>query len=114
MYINKKTYVVRLELINPDAATYSCVYYDGTEFIALHPYEVDTPYIFRQRIVVTTKYTTSLPKFYTAKYNTYNLKVVETDILTRSGNNYYFNQLGIYDVIIKLKTFEITAELLPK
>lgn len=113
VYINKKTYVVRLKLINPDTATYSCVYYDGTDFITLQPYESDVPYVFRQRIVVTTQYTTSLPKFHTTKYNTYDLKVVDTmGVLTSSGSS--FKQPGTYDVIINLKTFEITAELLPE
>ena len=36
IYINAKTYVVRMELLNPDTATYSCVYYDGTDFITLN------------------------------------------------------------------------------
>lgn len=113
IYINRKTYVVRMELLNPETATYSCVYYDGTDFIELQPYEADVPYIFRQRIVVTTKYTTSLPKFHTTKYRTYDLKVVDTmGVLTSSGSS--FKQPGTYDVIINLKTFEITAELLPE
>lgn len=115
VYINAKTYVVRLELLNPDTATYSCVYYDGVDFIELEPYEADVPYIFRQRIVVDTKYTTSVPKFHTAKYKTYTLTVVDTtDVFIGSGRNYYFKNMGTYDVIINLKTFEITAELLPE
>ena len=115
IYINAKTYVVRFELLNPDTATYSCVYYDGKDFITLEPYETDVPYIFRQRIVVETKYTTDLPKFHTEKYKTYSLTVVDTtDVLMGSGDNYYFKQPGIYDVIVNLKTFEITAELLPE
>ena len=115
IYINKKTYVVRMELINPDTATYGCVYYDGTDFITLEPYEADVPYIFRQRIVVTTQYTTDLPKFHSTAYRTYDLTVVDpTDVLMGSGKYYYFKQPGTYDVIINLKTFEITAELLPE
>lgn len=97
IYINKKTYVVRMELLNPDTATYSCVYYDGTDFITLQPYESDVPYVFRQRIVVTTQYTTKLPDFHTAKYKTYDLTVVDT-MNVLMGN--YFKQPGTYDVII--------------
>lgn len=111
MYINKKTYVVRLELLNPDTATYSCVYYDGTDFITLQPYESDVPYVFRQSIVVTTQYTTRIPDFHTAKYRTYDLTVVDTMNVLMSN---YFKQPGTYDVIVNLKTFEITAELLPE
>ena len=115
IYVNAKTYVVRFELLNPDTASYSCVYYDGKDFIELEPYEADTPYIFRQRIVVDTNYTTSLPKFHTAKYRTYALTVVDTtDVLMSSGKNYYFKKMGTYDIIVNLKTFEITAELLPE
>lgn len=115
IYINRKTYVVRMELIDPDTATYGCVYYDGTDFITLQPYELDVPYVFRQRIIVTTQYTTSLPKFHSAGYKTYELTVVDsTDVLMGSGSNYYFKQVGTYDVIVNLKTFEITAELLPE
>ena len=102
-------------MLNPDTATYSCVYYDGADFIELTPYEEDVPYIFRQRIVVDTQYTTSLPKFHTAKYKTYKLTVVDTaNVLMGSGSSYYFKQKGTYDVIVNLKTFEISAELLPE
>ena len=113
VYINAKTYVVRLELLNPDTATYSCVYYDGTDFIELQPYNAEVPYIFRRQITVD-KYD-DLPDFHTANYKTYDLTVVDTaDVLMGSGTNYYFKQAGTYDVVINLKTFEITAELLPQ
>ena len=115
IYINRKTYVVRMELKNPDTATYSCVYYDGADFVTLEPYDSDVAYIFRQRIAVDTNYTTSLPKFHSAKYTTYDLTVVDpADVLMGSGKNYYFKQAGNYEVIINLKTFEITAERLPE
>ena len=115
IYINRKTYVVRLELLNPDTATYGCVYYDGTDFIELQPCEVDVPYIFRQRIEVDTDYTTSIPSFHSTSYRTYQLTVVDTeDVLMGSGRNYYFKKAGTYDVIINLKTFEISAERVPE
>ena len=113
IYINKKTYVVRLELQNPDTASYSCVYYDGKDFIPLEPYEQSTPYIFRKRIEVEDKYQ-SVPDFHTKNYQTYTLDKGETDLLMGSNGNYYFKQVGTYDLIINLKTFEITAELLPE
>ena len=115
VYINSKTYEVRLELISPDTASYSCVYYDGTDFIELQPCDTNVPYIFRQRIAVTTKYTTSLPEFHTAKYQTYDLTVVDPEsVLMGSGSNYYFKQPGTYEVTVNLKTFEISAELIPE
>ena len=113
VYINRKTYVVRLELIHPDTATYSCVYYDGTDFITLQPYALDVPYIFHYQITVD-KYN-SLPDFHTANYKTYDLTVVDTtDVLMGSGSNHYFKNAGTYNLIINLKTFEISAELLPE
>ncbi|MBQ4510063.1 MAG: hypothetical protein II984_05010 [Clostridia bacterium] len=114
VYINKKTYKARLELLNPDSASYGCIYYDGSEFIELTPYESDVPYIFRQRITVDTKNTTSLPKFYTLNYKAYDLTVVDTEnIFTVSAKNYYyFKEIGTYELIINLKTFEISAVLM--
>ena len=111
VYINKKTYVVRFELLNPENADYSCVYYDGNDFIELEPYEEGLPYIFRHRIVVDTNNSTSVPKFYTSKYKTYSLTVAPSDLLFVSAkNNHYFKQAGTYELIINLKTFEITVE----
>lgn len=113
IYINRKTYVVRMELINPDTATYGCVYYDGTEFITLQPYETDVPYIFHYQITVD-KYD-NLPDFHSANYRTYDLIVVDTtNVLMGSGSNHYFKNKGTYNLIINLKTFEITVESLPE
>ena len=113
IYINRKTYVVRMELINPDTATYGCVYYDGTDFITLQPYETDVPYIFHYQITVD-KYD-DLPDFHSANYRTYDLIVVDTtNVLMGSGSNHYFKNTGTYNLIINLKTFEITVELLPE
>ncbi len=113
IYINRKTYVVRMELLNPETATYGCVYYDGADFITLQPYDIAVPYVFHYQITVD-KYD-SLPKFHSEKYQTYDLTVVDTaNILMGSGSNKYFKQAGTYDLIINLKTFEITAEILPE
>ncbi|MBR2612379.1 MAG: hypothetical protein IKC72_04845 [Clostridia bacterium] len=111
IYVNKKTYVVRLELLNPESATYSCVYYDGSEFHELTPYDVSVPYVFRQRVEVTTNYTTSLPDFHTKNYRTYDLTVLASEHLIRGTNECFFKEIGTYDIIINLKTFEISVEL---
>ena len=48
-------------------------------------------------------------------YKTYDLTVVDTaDVLMGSGSNYYFKKAGTYDLTVNLKTFEISAELLPE
>ena len=111
IYVNKKTYVVRMELLNPETASYSCVYYNGTDFITLDPYAAEVPYVYHHRIAVDKH--DVLPKFHTKDYKTYNLTVTESYLLNASGKNYYFQQAGMYDVIVNLKTFEISVELLP-
>ena len=49
VFVNKKTYEVRLELTSFNSATYSCVYYDGKDFLNLSPYDESTPYIFKDK-----------------------------------------------------------------
>lgn len=108
IYVNSKTYVVRLELLNPDTATYTCVYYNGSDFVELQPYEVAVPYIFRMNFTVEKKYR-SVPDFHTLGYRTYKLKVLPADFLM----NDMFIETGEYVLIINLKTFEIGVEVLP-
>lgn len=110
IYINRKTYVVSLELVDPDNADYGCVYYDGTDFNVLAPSDAECPYIFRQRIEVTTKYTTRVPDFHSEHYRTYALTVVDpADVLMGSGDNYYFKEPGVYELTVNLKTFEVSV-----
>ncbi len=109
IYINRKTYVVRLELLNPETASYSCVYYDGNDFITLQPYEMDVPYVFRHRITVDTKYT-NVPDFHTENYRTYDLTIVPSNLLVGR----YIKEVGEYELTINLKTFEISVVKLPE
>ena len=110
-YINKKTYVVRMELLSPDSATYSCVYYDGSDFITLEPYDESEPHIFRLRLNVDSQYE-SVPDFHTSHYKTYALTILPSDLLMGSKNG-YFKQAGTYELIINLQTFTISVELTP-
>ena len=104
-----------MELLNPDTATYGCVYYDGTEFIDLEPYQVDVPYVFHYKVEVTTNNSTSIPKFHSAHYQTYDLTPINSDnLLSHTTKDWYFIKAGTYDVVINLKTFEISFELLPE
>ncbi|MBO4962267.1 MAG: hypothetical protein J6C97_00670, partial [Clostridia bacterium] len=112
VYINRKTYQVNLELINANTATYSCVYYDGENFNELAPYDASVPYIFYQQYVVSKQYTYSVPNFHTNKYKTYSLSVVDTNNLLIS--NKYFKNIGTYNLIVNLKDFTITVELVPE
>ncbi|MBR2023483.1 MAG: hypothetical protein IJ996_03100 [Clostridia bacterium] len=112
VYINAKTYVVRMQLVNPDTADYGCIYYDGTDFIELQPYETDVPYVFRYSITVDVY--ESMPSFYSTAYKEYVFTPIRNEWLMVNGTHAYFKQVGKYDVVINLKTFEITAELLPE
>jgi len=108
VYINAKTYVVRLVLLNPDTASYSCVYYDGSEFIELSPVESSVPYVFKMQFVADSDLT-SVPDFHTENYRTYALTPVGDVFYVSSKNYCYFKKAGTYDIEINLKTFEITA-----
>ena len=63
---------------------------------------------------VDTKYTTSVPSFYNSHYTKYKLTVTNSPEVMASGKNYYFKKIGNYKITINLKTFELTAELLPE
>lgn len=114
IYINRKTYQVRMELLNPDTASYSCIYYDGSDFIELEPYDDSTPYVFRHRFTVDRKYTTNIPHFYSLCYNEYSFSYADSPLIITNGDYHYFKDIGTYDIIINLKTFEIRIELLPE
>ncbi|MBQ8882692.1 MAG: hypothetical protein IJY70_04815, partial [Clostridia bacterium] len=110
-YINKKTYVVRIVLREPDTATYGCIYYDypADEFYTLQPIEQDVPYIFHQNFV-TEETLIRVPDFYTINYRGYDLTIEESPLLV----NGYFKNPGSYKIIVNLKTFTISVEQLPQ
>ena len=113
LYINAKTYVVRAELLNPDTATYACVYYDGTDFVTLQPYETGVPYIFRRR--VTASRLDFVPDdYYSEEYKRYDLTVLPSPEVTSSGDTAFFKDAGTYDLTINLKTFSISVERVPE
>lgn len=114
IYINSKTYQVRLELINPETADYTCVYYNGSDFITIQPENQAVPYIFTYEIYVDTQNTTNVPHFYNSHYTEYQLLVVNSPEVLSSGKYNYFKKIGTYKITINLKTFELTAELLPE
>ncbi|MBQ9756068.1 MAG: hypothetical protein IJV99_00545 [Clostridia bacterium] len=112
IYINRKTYVVRMELLSPSTATYGCVYYDGANFIELQPYEVDVPYVFHFQL--NAEKHDFFPNFYSTAFRKYSLKVTQTDYVVSTGNSYFFTRTGRHNLIINLRTFEISVELLPE
>lgn len=113
VYINSKTYEVRLELVNVETADYTCVYYNGSEFVDLQLQDQDVRYVFTYQIDVDSKFT-KIPSFYSANYSKYELAVINSDDVRLSGGDYYFNKIGTYKITINLKTFELMAEILPE
>ena len=114
VYINSKTYKVRLELINVETADYSCCYYNGNDFVDLELESQSIPYVFVCQLSVDTQYT-SVPDFYTKNYIENKLTLVNSpNIMTSSSNNYYFKNTGTYNIKVNLKTFELAVELLPE
>jgi len=108
VFVNSKTYEVRMVLANPEEAEYSCIYHDGRDFVVME--EEDEPYIFRRTFTVDKKYT-NLPRFYSASYQEYPLAVKgEYDFLYNNDDSYYFTETGDYYIIVNLLTFEITVE----
>ena len=113
IFINSKTYEVRLELINTETADYTCVYYDGSNFITLTPQSANAPYIFNYQIYADEQYV-NVPSFYNKSYKKYLLSVTNSPDVSGSGNYHYFKKIGTYNITINLKAFELTAELLPE
>ena len=113
VYINSKTYEVRLELTNPETATYSCVYYDGKNFLPLAPTDGNTPYIFTCLVTIEYKYD-YIPDFHTDNYNTYSLEVEASELVIRGEDDAFFKETGDFVLTIDLKEFKITVARLPE
>ncbi|MBQ9103626.1 MAG: hypothetical protein IJY57_00885 [Clostridia bacterium] len=111
IYINKKTYKVRLELCDSSSATYGLVYYDGNDFFDLQPVDQSTPHLFKIRLDVDDEYT-SVPKFYSSKYTDFDLTINSSAHLTKTERSAYFKTIGTYDITVDLLNFEISVELL--
>ena len=114
VYVNSKTYTVRVELVNPETAEYTCAYYTGGGFVNLSLLDSDVPYVFTHQIVVDKKYS-FVPSFYNASYKEYLLTVVDSSaVIAGEEDSYFFKEVGTYKLTIDLKKFEIKAEILPE
>jgi len=103
IYFNAKTYVLRLELQNPDTASYYCQveWKQGNE---LTPVSSSTPYLFEYELVSTGF--ADLPNFYPYLGLSYDLTVLGDEEYVRDD---YVREEGTYKLTVNLKEFTLTV-----
>ena len=110
IYFNAKTYVLRLELQNPDTASYYCqVEWDkGNELTAKNS---ATPYLFEYEFVAQGKINdpyVDIPSIYPKLGMKYQLSVIDVDGFV--ANDIYLTESGTYILTINLKEFTLTVK----
>lgn len=107
IYFNAKTYVLRLELQNPDTASYFCQvgWQEGKE---LSPVSSSTPYLFEYEFVAERNeygVFVDLPSFYPSLGMPYDLTIVN-----ENGEEIaWYVEEGTYMLRIDLKDFKLTV-----
>lgn len=122
IYLNAKTYQVRVELVDKETATYSAVVYENNEFKDLTLENSDIPYIYEYTFTTTADYENyrrdDLPSIYSASYQEYSLTPLESEFIGefdyKGEISYYFKKAGTYRLTINLSDFTISAEKLAK
>lgn len=109
VYINANTYVVRLELLNPDTASYFCQveFNKGNQLTA----DPSKPYIFEytwQAQGTPTDPYVEIPAMYPQLGWKYKLTVVDVDGLVFSDT--YVTESGTYKLTVNLKDFTLTVD----
>ena len=110
IYFNAKTYVLRLELQNPDTASYFCQvgFNQGNE---LTPLSSATPYLFEYEFnaqgTATNPYV-DLPSFYPYLGMSYDLSVIDVDGFV--FNDDCVTESGTYKLTVDLKNFTLTVD----
>ena len=117
IYVNRKTYELRVEVTDPSKLVYSCMTFYNNEFITLNAKDSNTPYIFEYEYEATHDVggygviSDDLPSFYDVAYNKYVFTVEESNLLgCDSKGNYYFKKTGHYKLTINLSTLTIAVE----
>ena len=110
VYFNAKTYVLRLELQNPDTANYYCQveWNKGNELTAVSS---ETPYLFAYTFVAqgtaSSPYV-DIPSFYPMLGMSYDLSVIDVDGYVAYDE--YIKESGTYKLTVNLKDFTLTVE----
>lgn len=112
IYFHAKTYVSRLELQNPDTASYYCQveWKQGNELTAISE---DTPYLFEYTFDAQGAYNdpyVEIPSFYPALGMSYRLSVIDEDGFVAYDT--YLKESGTYNLTVNLKEFTLTVEKL--
>jgi|GEM_PF-998915 len=109
VYFHAKTYVVRLELCNPDTAEYFCQvgWQQGN---VLTPVDSATPYLFEYDFVAQgtpSRPYVDLPSFYPELGMSYELTLIDLEDLVVADS---VTQDGTYKLTINLKEFTLSIE----
>lgn len=106
IYFHAKTYVLRLELQNPDTASYYCQvgWKENKELTAVSP---ATPYLFEHEYVVE-KADSQVPSIYPYLGMKYALYLINDDGFVEYDT--YFAEAGTYKLTVNLKEFTLTIE----
>lgn len=110
IYFNAKTYVLRVELLNADSATYFCQvgWNKGNELTAVSS---ETPYLFEYEFVAQGTESdpyVEIPDFYPMLGMSYNLIVI--DKCESVFIDEYLTEAGTYKLTVNLKDFTLTVE----
>ena len=110
IYFNAKTYVLRLELQNPETANYFCQV-EWNKNNILSPVNSTTPYLFEYEFVAqgtpTDPYV-DLPNFYPKLGMKYALSLIDEDEVVIS--DYYLEDGNTYKLTVNLLDFTLTVK----
>lgn len=109
VYFHAKTYVLRLELVNPDSASYYCQvgFNQGVELTA----SADAPYLFTYEFMAQGERNdpyVELPDFYPILGMKYALTVIDECGFVFNGTD--VTESGTYRLTVNLKEFTLTVE----
>lgn len=110
IYFNAKTYVLRLELQNPDTASYFCQV-EWNKNQELTAKSSATPYLFEYEFVAQGEIYdpyVDIPSFYPKLGMKYKLSVIDLDGFV--FNDEYVTESGTYMLTINLKDFTLTVK----
>ena len=117
VYVNKRTYEIRVEVSDPSKLVYDCLTHNGSEFVTLTPKDASVPYIFEYEYEATSDVggyglvSDDVPDFYNKSYKKYELTVEESSLLGRANNgDYYFKKKGHYLLTIDLFNLTLKVE----